>query len=138
MLTALANPFLAFEDQVGKLIADFEGQKFQQAQTEEQVDLNIFMILGLRQRTLQQFGEEFAEGGTVRSSRGAQLDPRKVGSAGALANYVEKISASRLDELGAQEYVVVDVIHADRQRAHGDRDVVALEFGPGLFGGAGC
>src|SRR5260370_97339 len=42
MLAALANPFLAFENKVGKLIAHFEGQKFQQAQPEEQVDLYIF------------------------------------------------------------------------------------------------
>ncbi len=37
----------------------------------------------------------------------------------------------------AQEYIVVDVIHADRQRSHGDGDVVTLEFGPGLLGRAG-
>ena len=49
MLAALANPFLAFEDQVGKLIAHFEGEEFEQAQAEEQVDFNIFVILGLRQ-----------------------------------------------------------------------------------------
>src|SRR6266481_8739257 len=47
MLAPLANPFLAFEDQVGKLIAHLEGQKLQQAQTEEQVDLYIFVILSL-------------------------------------------------------------------------------------------
>jgi hypothetical protein len=48
MLAALANPFLALEDQVGKLIAHFEGQEFQQAQPEEQVKLYIFVIFGLR------------------------------------------------------------------------------------------
>jgi hypothetical protein len=119
------------------LIAHFEGQKFQQAQTEEQVDLYIFLVLGLRQRTLQQFGEQLAEGDAVWSSLGAQLDPREIGVAGALAKDVEKIIASRLDELRAQEYVVVDVIHSDRQRPHGDRDVVALEFGPDVFVCAG-
>ncbi len=119
------------------MIANFEGQKFQQAQPEEQVDLYIFVILGLRERTLQQLGEHFAEAGAVRSSRGAQLDPRKVGAAGALANDVEKIFAGRLDEPGTEEYVVVDVIDADGQRPHGDCDVVTLEFIPGLFGCAG-
>jgi len=53
------------------LIAHFEGQKFQQGQPEKQVYLYIFVILGLRQRTLQQLGEQFAEAGTIRSSRGA-------------------------------------------------------------------
>lgn len=41
MLAALANPLLAFEDQVGKLIAHFKGEEFEQAQAEEQVDFNI-------------------------------------------------------------------------------------------------
>ncbi len=31
----------------------------------------------------------------------------------------------------------MDIIHADRQRSHGDGDVVALEFDPGRFGCAG-
>jgi hypothetical protein len=31
----------------------------------------------------------------------------------------------------------VDVIHTDRQRSHGDRDVVTLEFGPRRFGRVG-
>src|SRR5712692_1326598 len=68
MLAPLADPLFAFEDQVGKLIANFEGQKFQQAQPEEQVDLNIFVILGLCQRTLQNLGEHFAEARIVRRS----------------------------------------------------------------------
>ena len=68
MLAPFAYPFFAFEDQVGKLIAYFEGQKFQQAQPEKQVDLYIFVILSLRQGTLQQLGEQFAEARTVRSA----------------------------------------------------------------------
>jgi len=127
MLAALANPFLAFEDEVGKLIAHLEGEKFQQAPGEKEVDLDILVIFGLRQGTLQQLGEQLAEGGVVRPSRGTQLDPWEIGAAGLLANHVEEIVAGRLDEPGAQEYVVVDVIHTDRQRPHGDGDVVALE-----------
>src|SRR5260370_7398867 len=88
-------------------------------------------------RAVKLRGEEFAEGGAVRYRGGGKLDARKVGAAGALGKNVEKIIASRLHKLRAQEYIVVDVIHADRQRSHGDRDVVALKFGPGLFGGAG-
>ena len=68
MFAPLAYPFLAFEDQDGKLIAYFEGQKFQQAQPEKQVNLNVFVILGLHQRTLQQLGEQLAEAPTIRSA----------------------------------------------------------------------
>jgi len=32
---------------------------------------------------------------------------------------------------------VVDIVHTDRQRSHGNRDVVALELDPGRFDGAG-
>ncbi len=68
MLAALANPLLAFKNQVGKLIADFEGEELQQAQPEEQVYLNIFVILSLGQGALQNFGEQFAEPRMVRRS----------------------------------------------------------------------
>jgi len=53
---------------VGKLIAHFEGKKFQQAQPKNHVYLYVFVILGLRQRTLQQLGEQLAKARTVRSS----------------------------------------------------------------------
>src|SRR5437899_1556269 len=66
MLAALANPFLAFENQIGELVANLEGQEFQQAQTEEKVNLYIFVILSLGQRTLQQLREKSAEAGVIR------------------------------------------------------------------------
>src|SRR6266436_5808846 len=135
MFASFADPFLSFEDEVGKLIADLEGQKFQQAKAEQQVDLNVFVVLGLCQSTLQDLGEQLAESGAVWPTRGAQLNSRQIGGAGVLANDVEKILARPLDKFGAQKNVVVDVIHADRQGAHGDRDVIALEFRPRLFSG---
>src|SRR6266849_8929794 len=42
-----------------------------------------------------------------------------------------------MDEPGAQEHIVVDVVHADGHRPHGDGGVVALEFDPGRFCRAG-
>ena len=53
MLAALANPFLAFQNEVAELIADFEGEKLQQAQAEEQIDLDVFVIFGQRKRAVE-------------------------------------------------------------------------------------
>src|SRR6266436_8076235 len=136
MFASLANPFLSFEDEVGKLIADLESQKFQQGKAEQQVDLNVFVILGLCQSALHDLGEQLAESDAVWSSRGAELNSRQICCAGVLANDVEQILAASLDELRAQEDIMVNVVDANRQRLHGERDVVALEFGARLFGGA--
>src|SRR5258708_9701475 len=138
MFASLANPFLSFEDEVGKLIADLESQKCQQGKAEQQVDLNVFVMLSLCQSALHDLGEQLAESDAVWSSRGAQLNSWQVCGAGVLANDVEKVLARPLDEPGTQENVVVDIIHADRHGAHGDGDVVALEFGARLFGEAEC
>src|SRR6267142_4182334 len=58
--------FLTYE--IGKLIAHFIGQKFQERQTEDQVDFDIFLVLGLGQSVLEQLGEKFAKAGMVRSA----------------------------------------------------------------------
>src|SRR5882762_4267685 len=137
VLATLANPYLAFVDQIGKLIAHFIGQKFQEGQTEDQVDFDIFLVLSLGQSALEQLGEKFAKAGMVRSARVAEIHSGKERGAGALAEEIEKIVARDLDELRTQEYVVVNVIHADRQRPHGDRDVIALEIDPGRSARAG-
>jgi len=57
MFASLANPLLAFQDQIRKLVADLDDQKFQQRQPEQQVDLDIFLIFGLRQGALQKIGK---------------------------------------------------------------------------------
>src|SRR4029077_9715570 len=44
MFAALANPFLAFEDEIGELIADFKGEKFQETQGEDPIDLDVLLI----------------------------------------------------------------------------------------------
>src|SRR5882762_4644403 len=82
MFASLADPFLSFEDEVGKLIADLDGQEFQQPKAEQQVDLDVFVILRLRQSTLQDLGEQLAESGAVWSPRGTQLNSWQIGGAG--------------------------------------------------------
>src|SRR5467141_2643297 len=137
VLATLANPYLAFVDEIGKLIAHFIGQKFQEGQAEDQLDFDTFLVLGLGQSALEQLGEKFAKAGMIRSARVAEIHAGKERGAGALADEIEKIVARGLNELRTQEYVVVNVIHADRQRPHGDRDVIALEIDPGRFARAG-
>src|SRR5690242_3843654 len=128
MLAALTNVLLAFENKVGKLIPDFESEKLQQGEAKEQVDFDVFVKFGLRNGTLHEIGQKLAEGGMVRSLNGAEFRAGDVGTFGVLANEVKQIFASGLDEPGAQEYVVVNVIHADGQRAHRNGAVIALEF----------
>jgi len=65
----------------------------------------------------------FAKTGMVRRPRVAELHTRKKVALVLLADEIEKIIARRLDKLRTQEHVVVNVVHADRQRPHGDRDV---------------
>src|SRR5260370_4254257 len=73
MLAALANPFLSFENEIGKLIADFEGEKFQQSEAKKQVDLDVLVKFCLGHRALQQIGEQLAESRVIRALDGAQL-----------------------------------------------------------------
>jgi len=75
MFATLANPFLAFENQVGELIADFEGKKFQQRQAKHQVDFAVFLEFCLRDRALHEVGKELAKGGVVWALDRTQLSP---------------------------------------------------------------
>ncbi len=133
MLAALADPFLPFQDNVGELIADFRGEKFQQAQAEKEVDLDILVILGLGQGTLQKLRQQLAKRHRIRPSRGARLHAGKMHGTGALADQVEEVIAGRLDELRAEEDVVMNIVDADRQRPHGDGDAIALQVDSGPF-----
>ena len=87
----------------------------------------------LRQRALQQFGKQLAESRVIQALHVAQLDPGKIGRPGVLADEVEKVIARRLNELGAEEDIVVDVVDADGQRSHRNRDAIALELDSGRF-----
>src|SRR4029077_17930181 len=73
MFAALANPFLAFEDEIGELIADFKGEKFQETQAAETIDFDGRVKFFLGHRALHEVGEQLAESGVVRTLDGAQL-----------------------------------------------------------------
>ncbi len=73
----------------------------------------------------------------VRALDGPQLSAGNVRAFGMLTDEVKQVFARRLDEPWTQEHIVVDVVHTDGQRPHGDRGAVALEFDPGRFCGAG-
>ena len=53
-----------------------------------------------------------------------------------LADEIEEIIAGGLNKLGAEENVVVNIIHPDGQRPHGERDVIALQPDSGRLGRA--
>lgn len=44
-----------------------------------------------------------------------------------LADEIEQIIAGSLNKLGAEENVVVNIVHPDGQRSHGQGDVIALQ-----------
>ncbi len=73
----------------------------------------------------------------VRALDGPQFGAGDVGAFGVLADEIKQVLARRLDEPWTQEHIVVDVVHTDGQRPHGDRGAVALEFDPGRFCRAG-
>src|SRR6476661_4732233 len=54
ILAPLPNPFLPFQNQVGELIGELLGEEFQKGKTENKVNLNIFVILRLRECALEQ------------------------------------------------------------------------------------
>ena len=88
-LAMLPDPFLAFENQVCKLIARLENQEFQQGQPEQQVLLDVFVIFCGGQRALQHVAEHFAECTGVRAFSLAQFDPREIRRAGALPDQLK-------------------------------------------------
>src|SRR5579885_2413068 len=115
VLSALPNPFLAFQDEIGELISGLLGEELDERKPEEQIDFDIFLILGLGERTLQEVAEAFAEGAAVRPFGFAKLDSRKVRGAGVLPDQLEKIFPRPLDEFGAEEHIMVNIVNADGQ-----------------------
>src|SRR5262249_3231222 len=133
---ALADPFLALENQICELVAEFGSKKFEQSDAEEQVNFDVLVILGLGQRALQKFAQQLAKAGVVETLDGAKLDAGEIRSARILTDQVKQIVARRLDKSRAKENIVVDIVHTDGQRSQGDRDAIAFEFDPGRFGQA--
>jgi len=65
ILAPLPNPFLPFQDQVGELIGELLGEEFQKGETENKVNLDIFVILRLCEGALQEIRQQLAECGIV-------------------------------------------------------------------------
>src|SRR5262249_25960868 len=84
VFSALPDPFLPFQDQVGELVADFEVQELKDGQAKEQVNFNVLLILRLCQRALQDLGQQLAKRQAVRPLGTAQLDSREISGAGGL------------------------------------------------------
>src|SRR5579859_182000 len=61
MLAALANPFLAFLNEVGELIGKFGRKKFENGDAKENVEFDVLVILGVGQRAVEQFGQQLAK-----------------------------------------------------------------------------
>jgi len=53
MFAPLANALLAFQNQVRKLVAQLLSEKFEQRDPENEIDFNVLVVLGIRQRALQ-------------------------------------------------------------------------------------
>src|SRR5258708_14931425 len=88
-LAALPNPFLAFEDQIGKLISNFEGKKLQQSEAKKQVDFDVLVKFCLGHRALHEVGEQLAESSVVRALDGAQLGAGDIRAFGMLPHRVK-------------------------------------------------
>src|SRR5260221_1335702 len=88
-LAALPNPFLAFEDQIGKLISNFEGKKLQQSEAKKQVDFDVLVKFCLGHRALHEVGEQLAESSVVRALDGAQLGAGDIRAFGVLPDEVK-------------------------------------------------
>ena len=61
IFAALPDVLLDVQNHVAKLVHKLRGQKFQQRQPEQQVNFDVFLLLRLAQRTLQQLRQQFAE-----------------------------------------------------------------------------
>ncbi len=112
---ALPDVLLHVQNHVAELIHKFRGQKFQQRQPEQQVNLNVFLLLRLAQRTLQQFRQQFAKACGINRLGIAEFDAGKIGAAGILPDQVKQVIARHLHEFWAKKNVVVNVVHANGQ-----------------------
>lgn len=77
---------------------------------------------------MKKLRQGFAKGSVVGTLAGAQVNPRKVDGTGVLANDFKEIITGGLKKPGAQEDIVVDIVHANGQRPHGKGDAVALQL----------
>jgi hypothetical protein len=73
MRAASTDPLLGFKQEICELRADLLRQVFQEGNTEEEINLNIFLELGLLETGLQKIGELSLPGGALGGTRGPPI-----------------------------------------------------------------
>src|SRR5262249_51267942 len=86
---------------------------------------------------LQNFRQQLAEGDAVGVFCGTQLHAGKICGARRLTKKIEEIIATGLHKPGAEENVVMNVVHTDGKRGHRKSKAVALELDSAGFRRAG-
>ena len=135
MLAAAANPFFPFQHEIRELRADFLRKEFQQRDTQQQVNLNIFSEFCSLQSRLEQVREVPLPGARLRRARrfpllGLAFGLRKEHEIGVLPDELQKVRARQLDKLRAQKNVVVNIIHPNGQRAQRQLGDITLQVNP--------
>ncbi len=119
-LAAPANVVLALDQDARELVARFLADEFQEREPVQDVWLDRLLEFRAGHRLLQHFCEDLAEGG-VFGLAGAVLAFAlpvllvEQGNVNRLADQVEQVLARKLDELGAEENVIMDVVETDSQ-----------------------
>jgi hypothetical protein len=122
MLAAAANPFLPLEHEIGELCSDFLRKKFQQRDTKQEINFNIFSEFGSLQPRVQQVRKMPLPGAGLRrprrfAFRELAFGLRQEHQVGILPDELQKVGARQLDKLWAKENVVVNIINANGERA---------------------
>jgi hypothetical protein len=127
---ASPDPLLGFQQEICELRADLLRQVFQQGHAEEQINLNIFLKLGLLKAGLEKIGELSFPGRALGGTRGFPIGLAawnlptawlqtvvlcKKRETGGLPDEFKQVSLGCLHESRAQEDIMMDVIHSDRE-----------------------
>ncbi len=142
MRAASADPLLGFEQEIRKLRADFLREVLQQGHAEQQIDLDIFFVLGFLKPRIEKIGKLPLPGSSLGRACGFSvglaacgLPPfrlravglRKKRKIGVLADKFQQVRLGRLDKCGTQENVVMDVVHPNGQSAEGKLRRIGLQ-----------
>lgn len=76
---------------------------------------------------MEKFGHQFAKSDGIRPAGWARLHAGRLRGICMLPDEVEQIIARGLHKLGTEENIVMNVVHPNGQRPHGERDVIALQ-----------
>src|ERR1700682_4713728 len=132
MLAAAADPFLPLQHEICELRGDLLGKEFQKRDAQQEIDLNILPVFGALKSRVQQVREMAFPGANPRWASclavwllsvwlfaiwQLTVGLRKKFEIGVLADEFEKVHTRQLNERWAKENVVMDIVHADGQRA---------------------